>query len=62
MAERQIRDSISDFRDSSTNKNHSTHENKSKQRKGVQMSDSSDDENEIEINWRSVKKEITNYK
>ena len=26
------------------------------------MSDSSDDENEIEINWRSVKKEITNYK
>ncbi|RNA27428.1 zinc finger BED domain-containing 1-like [Brachionus plicatilis] len=62
MAERQIRDSISDFRDviklSSTNKNHSTHENKSKQRKGVQMSDSSDNENEIEINWRSSRKQI----
>ncbi|RNA43253.1 hypothetical protein BpHYR1_024753 [Brachionus plicatilis] len=47
---------------SSTNKNHSTHENKSKQRKEVQMSDSSDDETEIEINWRSVEKEIMNYK
>ncbi|RNA12197.1 hypothetical protein BpHYR1_041394 [Brachionus plicatilis] len=63
--EKHIRDNILDFKEvihlTKTLKNNPPYDVSSKPRKGVQMSDSSYEENEIEINWRVVKKEITNY-
>ena len=65
MAEKLIRDKISDFKEEMFSQNHKdSNPNKktTKINRKFQMSDSSEEENELEFNWRAVKKEITSYK
>ncbi|RNA02445.1 zinc finger BED domain-containing 4-like, partial [Brachionus plicatilis] len=58
-----IRIKVRDFRDinNDTNKRSSENQNSIIDSNRFQLSDSSDEENNVEINWRAAKKEMNNY-